>query len=80
MQLNQATYNSFVAITPSDSTLINCRGFMVTVAGAVAISIDASTTAVVIGAGLVGIVIPIELKGGRIMSTGTTATGIVALQ
>lgn len=78
MQLNYATYGSFKAITPSDSTLINCRAIYVGGAGSLTISPDASTAGVVITAPPVGTILPIELNGGRVMAA-TTATLLVAL-
>lgn len=79
MQLNAATYTGFTAVTKSDTTLVNCRAIYVGGAGNIAVSIDGTTAAVVLTAVPVGVIVPIELNGGRIMSTNTTATLMVAL-
>lgn len=79
MQITSPIYHSFAAVTPSDTTLVNCRAIYIGGAGDIALSIDGSTTAVTIKAPPVGTILPIELNGGRIMSTNTTATNIVAL-
>lgn len=78
MQLNYATYGSFKAVTPSDSTLINCRAIYVGGAGDLTISPDATTAGVVVKAPPVGTVLPIELSGGRVMAA-TTASQLLAL-
>lgn len=78
MQLNYATYGSFKAITPSDSTLLNCRAIYVGGAGDLTISPDAKTEGVVVKAPPVGTVLPIELNGGRVMAA-TTASQLLAL-
>ncbi len=79
MQLTFGTYASFSPVTPSDTTLINCRAIYIGGAGNIALSIDGSTTAVTITAPPVGTILPISLDRGRIMATNTTATLIVAL-
>ncbi|HWT40954.1 MAG TPA: hypothetical protein VN081_06875 [Dongiaceae bacterium] len=79
MQITSPIYHSFASVTPSDTTLVNCRAIYIGGAGDIALSIDGSTTAVTIKAPPVGTILPIELNGGRIMSTNTTATNIVAL-
>ena len=82
MQNLFANYGSFQAVTPSDTTRISCRAIYVVGAGNLAVSSDASATAVVfttpVGAAT-GMILPIALDQGRIMSTGTTVTNIVAL-
>lgn len=78
MQINAATYGSFKAITPSDSTLLNCRAIYVGGAGSLTISQDGATAGVVITAPPVGTILPIELNQGRVMAA-TTATLLVAL-
>lgn len=79
MQLNFATYSSFKAVTPSDTTLVNCRAIFVSGAGDVALSPDGTTAAITFKALQAGAVLPINLDSGRIMATGTTATNLVAL-
>lgn len=79
MQITSPVYHSLALITPSDTTLVNCRAIYIGGAGNIAVSIDATTAAVVITAPPVGTILPLELNGGRIMSTLTTATAIVAL-
>lgn len=79
MQLLPATYTSFAAVTPSDTTLINCRGIFVGGSGNLALSINGTTAAVTMLNVMAGTLLPIALDAGRIMSTNTTATQIVAL-
>jgi hypothetical protein len=80
MQLQgTAQYESFAAVTKSDTTLVTCRAIYVGGTGHVAISPDSTTAAVTISAVPVGTILPIALNGGRIMSTTTTATLMVAL-
>jgi hypothetical protein len=80
MQITSPIYTSFKAVTPSDSTLVNCRAIYIGGAGNIALSIDGTTAAVTITAPPVGTILPIALDSGRIMSTNTTATNIVAFQ
>ena len=66
------------AVTPSDSTDLPsgpCAGIAVTVAGNVAIQLDGDSTAVLTIAGTK----PYFVQCKRVLSTGTTATGIFAL-
>lgn len=79
MQTLFATYGSAQAVTPSDSTVINCRAIYVGGAGNVAVKTTASATAVTFTAPPVGTIIPVTIDGGQIMSTNTTATLLVAL-
>ena len=76
MQLNVSTYEGFAALTASDTTLVRFRALYIncTVAGNVALSIDGSTAAVAFAVAAGTTLLPVELKGGRLMSTGTTAT------
>lgn len=65
------------AVTPSDSTVINCRAIYVGGAGNVAvIPIEGSTAVTFVGA-LAGSIIPVGCS--KVMSTNTTATSIVGL-
>lgn len=80
MQLTTANYTVGFAVTPSDTTRVTCRAIYVGGAGNVAISNDASATAVTFTAPPVGTILPIGLDQGRIMSTNTTATLLIALQ
>ena len=80
MQVNPSTYSDFSAVTPSDTTLITCRAIYIGGAGNIAISTSPSATPVVFTAPPVGTVLPIMLDQGRIMSTNTTATLIVAMR
>lgn len=75
-----ATYSSFAAVTPSDTTLVNCRAIYIGGAGNVTVNpAPTGGTSVLFTAPPVGTVLPIELNGGRIMAAGTTATVMVAL-
>jgi hypothetical protein len=67
------------AVTPSDSTLVNCRALWVGGTGALAVATQTGT-AVTLSAVPAGTLIPIALDQGRVMATNTTATLIVALQ
>lgn len=78
MQQTVMTYGSFQTVTASDTTLINCRAIFIGGAGNITISKDGSSTGVLFAV-TAGQILPIMLSQGRIMSTGTTATGIVAL-
>lgn len=86
MTLQVQAYDRAVAVTKSDSTVLNCAGFYVGGAGNVAIqplgnsgqdNASSPDTAVILTACIVGQVYPIACA--RIMSTNTTATLIVAL-
>lgn len=79
MQIVNSTYASAAAVTPSDTTLINCRAIYVGGAGNVAIKTQSGATAVTFTAPPVGSIIPINIDGGMIMATNTTATLLVAL-
>lgn len=73
------TYSTFAAITPSDTTLVNCRAIYVGGAGNIALSVGGSTAAVTLSAVPVGTILPISLNAGRVMNTNTTATLLTAL-
>lgn len=78
MQGNLNTYSSFLGVTPSDTTLINCSAIYVGGAGNVAVATQGGAAVTLVGAPA-GSVLPINLIEGRIMATNTTATSIVAL-
>lgn len=66
-----------VAVTPSDATQLGgVRGLYVGGAGDVAVEMQAGTTLTF--AATAGGVLPIKVK--RVLATGTTATGIIALK
>lgn len=79
MQLTSPSYTGAFAITPSDTTPINCRAIYVGGAGNVAVK-SAGGTAVTFTAPPVGTIIPIGLDGGQVMATNTTATLLIGLQ
>jgi len=80
MQLTtQPGYKVATAVTPSDSTLVNCRALWVGGTGTLVISNDASTAGVTLSAIPAATLMPIELNGGRVMAA-SSATLIVALQ
>ena len=79
MQLNNLSYGSAQAVTPSDTATLNCRAVYVGGAGNVTVKTTASATAVTFAAPPVGSILPIMIDGGSIMATGTTATLLVAL-
>lgn len=79
MQLWPGQYSSFQAITPSDTTLINCRAIYVGGAGNLAVSPDKTAgTTTTFTAPPVGSIVPVELNQGRVMAA-TTATLLIAL-
>jgi hypothetical protein len=79
MPANSEFYTKAVAVTKSDSTILNCTAFYVGGAGNVAIIAkgDPAGTAVTLTAIIPGTVYNIACE--RIMSTNTTASAIVAL-
>lgn len=79
MQTLATQYNSFQAVTTSDTTRVSCRAIYVGGAGNVAVSPDAATAATVFTATPVGSILYVGLDQGRIMATGTTATLLIAL-
>ena len=79
MHLNFATYSTAADVTKSDTTIVNCRAIYVGGAGAVAVKTQAGAHAVTLAAVPVGTILPIQIDGGQIMSTNTTATHLVAL-
>lgn len=69
-----------VAVTPSDGTDLTkkpCRGLMATGAGTVSVILEGDVATAVTLSLAVGVVL--NVKATRVRSTGTTATGIVAL-
>lgn len=79
MQTLALSYGSAAAVTPSDTTIINCRALYVGGAGNVAIKTAPGATAVTFTAPPVGTILPINIDGGQVMATNTTATLIIAL-
>lgn len=77
MSLPVSSYVKAVAVTKSDSTVLNCEGFYVGGAGDVAITPRDGAAAVTLTAIIPGTVYPIACN--KIMSTNTSATAIVAL-
>lgn len=74
------TYSSAAAITPSDTTLVSCKAIYVGAAGNVTVNMSPTGgTSVLFTAPPVGSILPVNLSGGRVMSTGTTASALVAL-
>jgi len=79
MQTQVASYGSAIAVTPSDTTPISCRAVYIGGAGAIAVKMSDSATAVTFTAPVLGTILPLAIEGGRILATGTVATLIVAL-
>ena len=79
MQNNLDQYGSATAVTPSDTTVINCRAIYVGGAGNVAVKTTGGATAVTFTAPPVGTILPVMIDGGQIMATNTTATLLIAL-
>lgn len=78
MQTLPAEYSSAAAITPSDTTIVNCRAIYVGGAGNVAVKFPGGS-AVVFTAPPVGTILPLNIQGGQVMATSTTATLLIAL-
>lgn len=71
------SYDMAVAVTPSDSTVLNFEAIFCGGAGNIAYIPRKGSTAVVLTGCLVGHVY--RVAGSKIMSTSTTATNLVAL-
>ena len=65
------------SVTPSAATVVNCRALYVGTTGNVAIMAFGDTVAVTLTSVPAGALLPIAC--GKIMSTNTTASNIVAL-
>lgn len=65
------------AVTPSDSTPVNCRALYIGVAGNVAVVPARGGSAVTFVGVQAGTTLPVQCS--KVMSTNTTATNIVAL-
>ncbi len=74
-----ASATNFSAVTKSDTTLVTCKAIFVGTGGDIAIAPSASGSATTFAGVAAGSILPIELREGRIMSTNTTASNIVAL-
>lgn len=74
-----ASANNYAAVTPSDSTLVTAKALYIGVGGDVALAPSVDGSAVTFKDVPGGTFLPVELKNGRVMSTSTTATNIVAL-
>ena len=73
-----ATYSSVKAVTPSDTTPINCRAIFVVSVGQITIALSPGGTAVSFGAtNPAGTIIPVELNNGTI--NAATAATVLAL-
>lgn len=71
--------NNFVSITPSDSAVVSFKALYVGSGGTIAIAPSEAGTPVSFVGVSSGTFFPVEVRNGRLMSTGTTATSIVAL-
>ena len=74
------SFRESVAITKSDSNPVTCHALYVGGTGNLAIKHNAEATAVIFLGVPAGTVLHLQLDRGRVMSTDTTATGIVALK
>lgn len=75
--MSNAVAQSLRAVTPSDSTNVGCRSLYVGGTGDVAIMAYGDSTAITLSAVPAGTILPIWCA--KVMSTGTTATLMVAL-
>jgi len=73
----EPTYKNAVAVTPSDTVLLTHRAARLYVAGAGTVTVLTANDQVVQFTAVAGGTLPIQCK--RVNSTGTAATGIVAL-
>lgn len=72
-------YTKAAAVTPNDDTVLTTtRALYVGGAGAVAVRLADDSSAVTLAAVPAGTLLPI--RASRVLSTGTTATNIVALR
>jgi len=69
---------NFLALTPSDTTSVSCKGLYVGGTGTVVLSAGAGVTPVTFVGVPTGTFMPVELKDGRVMAA-TTATNIIQL-
>ncbi|MDQ0062385.1 spike base protein, RCAP_Rcc01079 family [Paenibacillus harenae] len=77
MRVITAPMTGVASVTPSDSTVIaTTHGLMVSVAGDVAVQFEDGSTATIASA-IAGVVYPFAVT--KVLSTGTAATGILAL-
>lgn len=77
MRVITAPMSGVATVTPSDSAVIaTTRGIMVSVAGDVAVQFENGTSATIASA-IAGVVYPFAVT--KVLSTGTAATGILAL-
>ena len=76
-----ASARSSTAVTPSDTAQVQFNALYVGVSGNIAIKHTLGATAVTYVAVQAGSILPVESGngGGLVMSTGTTATSIVAM-
>lgn len=70
---------SSVPVTKSDSTAVTCKCLYVGGAGDVTIKHKSEGAAVTYSGVQAGSFLPLMLNSGKVMSTGTTATSIVAM-
>jgi hypothetical protein len=77
MQTLASEYSQLVAVTPSDTTLLNCRALVVAVGGTLVLTTAIGVSAVTLTA-IAGMIYPIQLNAG-LVGAASTATGIVAL-
>jgi hypothetical protein len=74
-----ASANNYFAVTKSDTTLVSCKAIYIGTGGDIAITPSLGGTAVTFKNMNSGTILPVEIKGGNIRSTNTTAADIVAL-
>lgn len=70
---------NYSAITPNDSTVVSFKALYIGTGGDVTVAPSAAGTPVTFVGVASGTFFPVEVKNGRLMSTGTGATNIVSL-
>jgi hypothetical protein len=77
ININVPVGTKLLAVTKSDSTVVNCQMLYVGGTGDVAILADGDTAAVTLSSVPAGTILPIACN--KVMSTNTTATNMVAI-
>jgi hypothetical protein len=74
-----ASARAYTSVTPSDSTAVSCKALWIGTGGNLAIAPHTSGSATTFVSVPGGSFFPVELQSGRVMSTNTTASNIIAV-